>query len=412
MPAHPSGLRESHEAGAPSSYNDGSRSEASHSPRSPPLRVDDSGIVPLEEVPTTAEDRIGVIDDMIEPEPDARTALLGNQLDARTSLLGTDYYRTHAHPGPCNHGTFSPRPGTRQTNRSYEASIDSRHFGGRYPGGIGDEGGASSNIHGVFGDAVADGVFGGGPGKKMSTTQWLAKKHGVKNTRAMYLAYYIPFLNWITQYKWSYLQGDIIAALTMASFYIPMSLSYAANLGHIPPINGLYSFVFNPLIYAFLGSSAQMVVGPEAAGSLLVGTVVRTSVDNGNTGDDDDTMNARVAGVVTGMAGCFIFIAGLTRLGFLDSVLSRPFLRGFISAIGFVIVVDQLIPELGLSSRASEVGGISHGSSITKIAFLISNISHSHKLTAAVSLGSFAIIMILRYTSTSYTLSPNAKYAM
>jgi len=182
----------------------------------------------------------------------------------------------------------------------------------------------------------------------------------------------------------------------MASFYIPMSLSYAANLGHLPPINGLYSFVFNPLVYALLGSCPQMVVGPEAAGSLLVGEVVRSSVDGGYSGDLDQYTNARIAGVVTGMAGAVIFVAGLTRLGFLDNVLSRPFLRGFISAIGFVILVDQLIPEMGLVDRANEVGFVKHGSSAEKLVFLIENAGYAHQLTCAVAFGSFAIIMVCR----------------
>ena len=213
-----------------------------------------------------------------------------------------------------------------------------------------------------------------------------------------YLIYYIPCLQWITQYRWSFLRGDIVAALTMASFYIPMSLSYASNLAHIPPINGLYSFVFNPFIYALLGSCPQMVVGPEAAGSLLVGTVVRGSVDLGHAGDDDDARHAAIAGVVTGIAGAIIFVAGLTRLGFLDSVLSRPFLRGFICAIGFVILVDQLIPELGLNKRAKhDPGGASHGSSATKIVFLVTNVSHAHGLTCGVAFGSLAIIMACRW---------------
>ena len=311
--------------------------------------------------------------------------------------------------------------------------------------------------HGILGDAFADGVFGSGAGNQlngandgkdgrgggggdgdggpMSTTQWLARRHGVKGRRVMYvlsprfqsrvlkeinwgmleagenieqlliacvshryLAYYFPFLQWITQYKWSYLQGDLVAALTMASFYIPMSLSYASNLGHIPPINGLYSFVFNPFMYALLGSCPQMVVGPEAAGSLLVGTVVRGSVDSGHSGDEDDANHAAIAGVVTGIAGAIIFVAGLTRLGFLDSVLSRPFLRGFISAIGFVILVDQLIPEMGLNGRAKhDPGGVSHGSSAAKIVFLLTNVKFAHGLTSGVAFGSFAIIMVCRY---------------
>lgn len=212
-----------------------------------------------------------------------------------------------------------------------------------------------------------------------------------------YLSYYVPIVNWALQYKWSYLKGDVIAALTMASFYLPMALSYASNLGHIPPINGLYSFVFNPLIYAFLGTCPQMVVGPEAAGSLLVGTVIRASVDKGHSGDEDEIMNARIAGVVTGMAGAVIFVAGLTRLGFLDSVLSRPFLRGFISAIGFVILVDQLIPEMGLSGLARVSEGVNHGSSVDKLIFLMKNVRSAHKLTTAVAFTSFAIIMVCRY---------------
>lgn len=187
----------------------------------------------------------------------------------------------------------------------------------------------------------------------------------------------------------------------MASFYIPMSLSYASNLGHIPPINGLYSFVFSPFIYALLGSCPQMVVGPEAAGSLLVGTVVRGTVDAGS-GDEDDARNAAIAGVVTGMAGAVIFIAGLTRLGFLDSVLSRPFLRGFISAIGFVILVDQLIPELGLNQKAKHVGGVSHGSSVEKLVFLVKNVGSAHGLTCGIAFGSFAIIMVCRYVDTCH----------
>ena len=139
-----------------------------------------------------------------------------------------------------------------------------------------------------------------------------------------------------------------------------------------------------------------MVVGPEAAGSLLVGNVVRSSVDSGNSGDEDQVMNARIAGVVTGMAGAVIFVAGLTRLGFLDSVLSRPFLRGFISAIGFVILVDQLIPEMRLL-EAAKAAGVDHGSSVDKLIFLIENVGSAHALTCWVSFGSLAIILFLRY---------------
>lgn len=184
----------------------------------------------------------------------------------------------------------------------------------------------------------------------------------------------------------------------MASFYIPMSLSLAANLAHMPPINGLYSFVINPLIYAMLGTCPQMIVGPEAAGSLLTGSVITDNIKQGHVRDSDGYLQAHIGGVVTALAGTFLFIAGSARLGFLDNVLSRPFLRGFISAIGFVILVDQLIPEAGLSQLAAG-SGEAHGSCVEKFTFLVHNFKYAHGLTCAVSFGSLAVIMFCRYKS-------------
>jgi MFS superfamily sulfate permease-like transporter len=174
-----------------------------------------------------------------------------------------------------------------------------------------------------------------------------------------------------------------------------MALSLSSNLAHAPPINGLYSFVINPFVYAVLGSSPLLVVGPEAAGSLLTGTIVKSSVRQGHSHEDNAAENAMVVGVATAMAGSMILIAGLTRLGFLDNVLSRPFLRGFITAIGFVIFVDQLIPEAGLAEMAKDAG-VSHGTTVDKLLFFFRNIRNCHRLTAAMSFSSFAIIMVFR----------------
>jgi hypothetical protein len=330
---------------------------------------------------------------MVDSENDQAQAQIEEassaEVNARTSLLGNYYHQRVCGRSNCDHGTFSPRA---PSIRSTYSSTDSTPFGGRYADSVGEDGDARDPAHSILGDGLADSLIGS---KRMSTTKWLAKKNGVRSTAYMYFSYYFPFVKWIRQYKWAYFQGDLIAALTMASFYIPMSLSYAANLGHIPPINGLYSFVFSPLIYAFLGTCPQMVVGPEAAGSLLVGTVVKTSIDQGRSGDDNAIVNAQIAGVVTAIAGAVIFVAGLARLGFLDSVLSRPFLRGFISAIGFVILVDQLIPELGLNRLAGH-DEAAHGSSAEKIIFLVKNVKNAKGLTTAVSFTSFAIIMVFR----------------
>ncbi|PGG95730.1 hypothetical protein AJ79_09903 [Helicocarpus griseus UAMH5409] len=310
------------------------------------------------------------------------------EVNSRTRLLDS-YNKAEPACGSrsCTHGTFSPRPSSSAARGASPSPVRNAGTSG-YPESLRD----GASLFAVERDDTPPTPLGLPP--RISTKQ-LAKAHGVKNHRTMYISYYVPFFNWITQYRWSFFKGDLVAALTVASIYIPMALSLASNVAHAPAMNGLYAFVFNPLIYAILGSSPRMVVGPEAAGSLLVGTVIRGAVDAGESTDDDAVMNAQIVGVVTGMAGAMVLIGGVTRLGFLDNILSRPFLRGFISAIGFMIFVDQLIPEMGLGPLAKQSGS-AHGSSAEKLGFLFRHAHSAHGLTCAVAFGSFAVIMLFR----------------
>ncbi|KAK8242912.1 sulfate transporter family-domain-containing protein [Phyllosticta capitalensis] len=398
-PSNPTRLREAHSASSPSpedimspaSSHSREPSSGAHEPR-----VEDAGIRPtMPDHASAASIRSSARADPpadggdSTDEPTARTRLLASQnKDSADKPAG---YGTEARD---NNSFFRP-----QVRRSYGSfgSTFSGTFGGPYPGANdGAAGGGGPGVGEVLGDSVTDGLLGGGPLKRPTTTAWLADQHGIRNKRSMYLAYYIPIFNWLRQYKWSYLRGDFVSALTMASFYIPMSLSYASNLAHLPPVNGLYSFVFNPFIYAIFGTAPLMVVGPEAPGSLLTGEVVRENIRNGHTGDHADQRNAEIAGITTFIAGTVILLSGLFRLGFLDNVLSRPFLRGFISAIGVVIFVDQMIPQLGIARLAAGPGGVEHGSTVDKFIFIIEHLGKAHKLTCAVSFSAFFIIMFCR----------------
>ena len=360
-------------------------------------KIIDEGILPSAEASTPAQPQI------VEQHAEIPVSH-PEDAELRTRLMSPDNWDIASGCGSenCQHGTLSPRPmspvgGSIRSYGSFMPQQFSENgYAGRYPPAERRYSEGSEAAHPLLGDAIADGVLGGRTSDRTSTTHLLAKRNGFRSERKMYLLYYIPFFNWIRQYKWKYVQGDLAAALTMASFYIPMSLSYASNLGHAPPVNGLYSFVFNPLIYAMLGTSPQMVVGPEAAGSLLTGQVVKGNIEKGHVDDDDQTVNAQIAGTVTFMAGFVILLGGFFRLGFLDNVLSRPFLRGFISAIGIVIFVDQLIPELGLDDRAAHQSGAAHGSSLDKAIFIVRNAQYTHALTAAISFGSFFIILFCR----------------
>lgn len=182
------------------------------------------------------------------------------------------------------------------------------------------------------------------------------------------------------------LKGDTVAALTVASLYIPLSFSFA-NLAHVSPASSLYAFVFHPLFWALLGSAPLMVVGPEATGSLLVGTAVRLSQHS------DESL---VSGAVTALAGSILLSAGLLRLGFLDSIVSRPFAHGFISGIGFLLILEQALVSFKIEDLVKEAG-IGGASAITKMIFLFQHLKQAHFASGLMAVSSLVFILIIRY---------------
>lgn len=221
----------------------------------------------------------------------------------------------------------------------------------------------------------------------------LLKTEETRN-RYRWWAYYMPFLTWLPQYEVQWLRDDLLAALTVSSLYVPMCFSFAI-IAQVDPISGLYAFIIHPLVYAFLGSCPQMIVGPEATGSLLVGSVVR-QIQNA-AGDDDSYVNAEISGVTTALAGTLLLIAGISRIGFVDSMLNRPFMQGFISGVGFVLVIEQAIPELGLKQLSRELG-YSRSSAMMKVYFILTNIEKTHILTAILAFSTLAFILVFRAT--------------
>ena len=80
---------------------------------------------------------------------------------------------------------------------------------------------------------------------------------------------HFPILQWLPNYKKAYLSGDIGAGLTVGIMLIPQGMAYAMIAG-LPPVFGLYASLVPQLIYALMGTSRQLAVGPVAMDSLLV----------------------------------------------------------------------------------------------------------------------------------------------
>ncbi|KAF5234000.1 hypothetical protein FANTH_12354 [Fusarium anthophilum] len=199
-----------------------------------------------------------------------------------------------------------------------------------------------------------------------------------------------PSIETLRSYSKLYLKGDIVAALTVASLYIPLSFSFA-NLAHVSPASSLYAFVFHPIIYALLGSAPLMIVGPEATGSLLIGAAIQKQGHNLESASSVDSLTS---GAITALAGSMLIGAGLLRLGFLERILSPPFRHGFISGVGFVLIIEQALVSFGLDGLAKEMGGVD-GGAVHKLGFMIQHLARVHYLSSMIALSSLAFILII-----------------
>lgn len=215
---------------------------------------------------------------------------------------------------------------------------------------------------------------------------------------ASILPYYLPCLSWIPHYCSEYFLGDLIGGLSLVFFQLPLSLSYASSLAHVPIISGLYSLAIAPLIYMIFGSVPQMIVGPEGAISLIVGQAVEPILHHATKKHPVNPMEIVV--VITFVSGASLLGFGLGRFGFLDNVLSASLLKGFISAVGLVMIINSSIVMLGLSKILDEVMKNPNlpdiHSPFDKFMFLLNHCHELHPLTFEVSLVGLLLIMAIR----------------
>lgn len=158
----------------------------------------------------------------------------------------------------------------------------------------------------------------------------------------------------------SRLGGDFLAGLTVASMLIPQSISYASSLAKMNPVVGLFSASIPGAVYALLGTCRQLNVAPEASLSLLIGQATSDIIHaDPHTQPEDapgialnvatiitlqvSSMHSRYTLLRTAQAGLITFALGFFRLGFIDVVLSRALLQGFISAIAVIIMMSAAL---------------------------------------------------------------------
>jgi SulP family sulfate permease len=158
------------------------------------------------------------------------------------------------------------------------------------------------------------------------------------------LARWLPILDWGRRYDRATLGSDLLAAVIVTIMLIPQSLAYALLAG-LPPEAGLYASILPILLYALLGTSRVLAVGPVAVVSLMTAATIGQVAEAGTAG------YAIAALTLAFLSGVILLLMGALRLGFLANFLSHPVVTGFISASGLLIAASQIGPLTGLKAE-------------------------------------------------------------
>ncbi|MER6209986.1 sulfate permease [Streptomyces sp. NPDC001642] len=155
-----------------------------------------------------------------------------------------------------------------------------------------------------------------------------------------------PGIASLAGYRRSWLRGDLLAGVTVAAYLVPQVMAYAGVAG-LPPVAGLWAILPALALYAVLGSSRLLSVGPESTTALMTATVV------GPLAAGDPGRYATLAAALAVTVGLLCLAAWAVRLGFVADLLSRPVLIGYLAGVALIMIVDQLPKLTGVSTTGS-----------------------------------------------------------
>ena len=155
---------------------------------------------------------------------------------------------------------------------------------------------------------------------------------------------YFPITSWLKNYSKQDFNGDIFAGIITAILLVPQGIAYAMLAG-LPAQVGLYASILPPAIYALLGTSKTLSVGPVSIAAIMIASVLSapeiavlgSSVEN--------------AIILAAEGGLILLLMAMLRMGGLVNFISHPVLTGFTSGAAILIVLSQIPHLLGLSKN-------------------------------------------------------------
>ena len=159
-------------------------------------------------------------------------------------------------------------------------------------------------------------------------------------------------------YRRSWLGHDLVAGITVAAYLVPQVMAYATVAG-LPPVTGLWAALPALVVYAALGSSASLSMGPEATTALMTGIAI------GPLAHGDPVRYATLAAALAVLVGLMSMAAWLLRLGVVADLLSRPILVGYMTGVALLMIADQLkrVTRVPIAGEAffSQLRSFAHG---------------------------------------------------
>ncbi|CAL2089486.1 SulP family inorganic anion transporter [Tenacibaculum sp. 190524A02b] len=145
----------------------------------------------------------------------------------------------------------------------------------------------------------------------------------------------------------SNLKGDLFGGITAGIVALPLALAFGVSSG-LGPSAGLYGAIFIAFFAALFGGTDTQISGPTAP-MTAVSMVVIASIIAVNDGNIEQALPIILS--VFLLAGILQIVLGLLGFGKYIRFMPYPVVSGFMTAIGVIILVTQILPAIGYYAK-------------------------------------------------------------
>ncbi len=146
---------------------------------------------------------------------------------------------------------------------------------------------------------------------------------------------FLPILNWLKTYTRSDFNDDLFAGIITAILLVPQGIAYAILAG-LPPEMGLYASILPTAVYALLGTSRTLSVGPVSIAAIMIASALAAPEISALGSPTESAL------ILSAESGLIMLAMAILGMGGLVNFISHPVLAGFTSGAALLIIGSQL----------------------------------------------------------------------